>query len=843
GIIELSNGNYLVTSRYWSNNKGAVTFASGDTGIVGEVSSSNSLVGTTNNDRVGYNGITELSNGNYVVRSSNWSNNKGAVTFGSGTSGVSGVVSSSNSLVGTTNGDYVGNNGITALSNGNYVVRSTIWSNSKGAVTFGSGTTGVSGEVSSSNSLVSTTDGDYVGDNGITELSNGNYIVSSTTWSNKGAVTFGSGTSGISGVVSSSNSLVGTTENDRVGSNGIVALSNGNYVVLSSYWNNSKGAVTFGSGTTGVSGVVSSSNSLVSTIDNDKVGYDGITKLSNGNYIVRLSTWSNNKGAVTFGSGTSGVSGEISSSNSLVGTTAGDYVGDNGITELSNGNYVVRSSSWSANKGAVTFGSGTSGVSGVVSSSNSLVGTTAGDYVGYDEITELSNGNYVVRSSSWSNSRGAVTFGSGTTGVSGVVSSDNSLVGTTDGDRVGSTGITQLSNGNYLVRSYYWNNSKGAVTFGSGTSGVSGEVSSSNSLVGTTDGDRVGINGITKLSNGNYVVRSYYWSANKGAVTFGSGTTGIVGEVSSDNSLVGTTNNDSVGYNGIVALSNGNYVVRSSSWSANKGAVTFGSGTSGVSGVVSSSNSLVGTTNGDSVGSDGITKLSNGNYVVRSSSWSANKGAVTFGSGTTGIVGEVSSSNSLVGTTNNDKVGINGITELSNGNYVVRSTTWSDNKGAVTFGSGTTGVSGVVSSSNSLVGTTDNDRVGSNGITELSNGNYVVTSRYWSNNKGAVTFASGDTGIVGEVSSSNSLVGTSDNDKVGYDGITKLSNGNYLVLSSSWSDNKGAVTFGSGTSGVSGVVSSSNSLVGTTNDDRVGNNGITELSNGNYVVSSSSWSN
>ncbi|MFY4782243.1 filamentous hemagglutinin N-terminal domain-containing protein, partial [Aliarcobacter butzleri] len=348
GIIELSNGNYLVTSRYWSNNKGAVTFASGDTGIVGEVSSSNSLVGTTNNDKVGYNGITELSNGNYVVRSSNWSNNKGAVTFGSGTSGVSGVVSSSNSLVGTTNGDYVGNNGITALSNGNYVVRSTIWSNSKGAVTFGSGTTGVSGEVSSSNSLVSTTDGDYVGDNGITELSNGNYVVRSSSWSNsKGAVTFGSGTSGVSGEVSSSNSLVGTTAGDYVGDNGITELSNGNYVVLSSSWSNSKGAVTFGSGTSGVSGEVSSSNSLVSTIDNDKVGYDGITKLSNGNYIVRLSTWSNNKGAVTFGSGTSGVSGEISSSNSLVGTTAGDYVGDNGITELSNGNYVVRSSSWS----------------------------------------------------------------------------------------------------------------------------------------------------------------------------------------------------------------------------------------------------------------------------------------------------------------------------------------------------------------------------------------------------------------------------------------------------------------------------------------------------------------
>ncbi|MFX4155726.1 hypothetical protein ACOL23_12385, partial [Aliarcobacter butzleri] len=77
------------------------------------------------------------------------------------------------------------------------------------------------------------------------------------------------------------------------------------------------------------------------------------------------------------------------------------------------------------------------------------------------------------------------------TGISGVVSSSISLGGTTDNDRVGYN-VTELSNGNYLVRPYTWSNNKGAVTFGSGTSGISGEVSSPNSLVGTTDNDRVG---------------------------------------------------------------------------------------------------------------------------------------------------------------------------------------------------------------------------------------------------------------------------------------------------------------------------------------------------------------
>ena len=43
------------------------------------------------------------------------------------------------------------------------------------------------------------------------------------------------------------------------------ALTNGNYVVDSAHWNNYMGAVTWGSGTTGVVGVVSAANSLVGT--------------------------------------------------------------------------------------------------------------------------------------------------------------------------------------------------------------------------------------------------------------------------------------------------------------------------------------------------------------------------------------------------------------------------------------------------------------------------------------------------------------------------------------------------------------------------------------------------
>ena len=166
---------------------------------------------------------------------------------------------------------------------------------------------------------------------------------------------------------------------------------------------------------------------------------------------MQSSHWHNgasatNTGAVTWGNGATGVKGAVSAANSLVGGTAGDSVGSRAVTVLSNGNYLVASPDWhngaAAKAGAVTWGNGAAGVSGVVSKNNSLVGSTAGDQVGYNGATVLSNGDYVVASPDWDNGAsivdvGAVTWGNGATGVSGVVSSANSLVGSSNSDRVG----------------------------------------------------------------------------------------------------------------------------------------------------------------------------------------------------------------------------------------------------------------------------------------------------------------------------------------------------------------------------------------------------------------------
>ncbi len=297
-VTVLTNGNYVVASPLWNNgavtHAGAVTWANGTTGVWGAISAANSLVGEVDDDCVGgqcsagLSSVVALSNGNYIVASPDWNNGSivdaGAITWGDGSAGSSGSISVANSLVGTTANDRVGSRVITTLANGNVVVASPDWNNGAvtkaGAVTWIEASAGRVGAVSAANSLVGTSQGDRIGGDGITALSNGNYVVASQEWTNApsnasaaGAVTWANGMQGISGAVSSANSLVGTTATDRVGSRGVTALSNGNYVVASQQWSNipagapGAGAVTWGNGTTGLTGEVLAANSLTGKIN------------------------------------------------------------------------------------------------------------------------------------------------------------------------------------------------------------------------------------------------------------------------------------------------------------------------------------------------------------------------------------------------------------------------------------------------------------------------------------------------------------------------------------------------------------------------------------------------
>ena len=158
---------------------------------------------------------------------------------------------------------------------------------------------------------------------------------------------------------------------------------------------------------------------------------------------------------------------------------------------MPNGNYVVASPAWNGNIGAATWGDGTHGITGPVSTINSVVGTDPGDQVGID-VSPVINGNYVVVSPFWKNGTGAVTWRNGATTGPGVVSAANSLVGSTTGDMVGysslyGTYVYPLADGYYEVWSPDWQNT-GAVTVANGASALYGTIQPWNSVIGTAPG-------------------------------------------------------------------------------------------------------------------------------------------------------------------------------------------------------------------------------------------------------------------------------------------------------------------------------------------------------------------
>lgn len=769
-VTVLPNGNVVITSPYTDINGvkdcGAVYLYNGKTHKL-----ISSLYGSSASDMIGSWNIVVLTNGNYVIQSPYWDNGSatdaGAVTWGNAYTGVSGIVSANNSLAGTSSDDGVGS--IVCLTNGNYVVLTPSWDNglnaNVGAVTWGNGASGAKGVISSANSLIGSSPNDRVGDftsnptlwkgvNNVIALNNGNYVVASYKWDNgsikdAGAVTFCEGTTGLSGVINSENSLVGTSDEDALGSGGVTALPNSNYVVCSPYWSNGAvknvGAVTLCNGSTGRHGEICIQNSLIGDKENDNVGsfwdyhlkYNGITILNNSNYLVTSWRWHNSYGAVTFCNGQTGCVGEITEANSLIGTSMGES-STKGIEVLPNGDYFVISPMWNYHNynlnskyGAITWCNGTTGLTGVVSPANSLVNTG-----GECEITVLTNDNYVVFSPGWDNgsaeNAGAITWCNSANGLSGEISAANSLVGSSFYE-LSSSKIIPLPNGNYVVNTPYWSKDTilavGAVTWCDGTKGLIGAFNSSNSLIGSNERDAIGKEGITTLTNGNYVIISPYWDndtiTDAGAVTWCDGTKGLIGTINASNSLIGSSEHDEIGSMNVFPLTNGNYVINSPIWDnngdiENAGAVTWADGTKGIYGVIDSTNSFIGTADG-SVGSSGIIRLNNGNYVVRSGNWGngdiEGAGAVTWCNGATGRNGTVNESNSLIGSHRWDMLGYRdwedymgyfGAISLKDGNFIVSTPEWDNgdvmDAGAVTWCNGTTGLTGKIDSTNSIIG-------------------------------------------------------------------------------------------------------------------------------------------
>ncbi len=672
--------------------------------------------------------------------SNNWNGQRGAVTWVDSLALPVGAVGSGNSYVGANALDRIGDSGIENLGSGKAAIFSRNWSGGMGAVTWLDVTAGGAGVVDATNSLVGSTAGDQIGGFGNYDFVGARIAILSPNWTNgsfgaAGAITWVDPSNGLTGVVGAGNSLVGGSVNDRVGNNNIDYRDGTHYLVRTTAWADSAGALTWVDSASPPVGVVDATNSLVGSIAGDQVG-SSVQNLFNGKSLVRSPAWNGNRGAVTWFDNLAGTFGVVDATNSLVGSTpgttgTGDRIGANSHQQLGS-MIALRAPNWNNGAatlaGAVTFADAFTGVTGAVSAANSLVGSTANDRVGSSSVTSFSNGNYYLYTSAWNGNAGAVTFIDPTAPpLVGAVGLGNSLVGGTAGDFVGDGGVQNLFNGKALVSSPDWNGTRGAVTWFDTTGGTFGTVSAGNSLVGSTAGDAVSASG--RFTLGGFMgIRSPNWDnggiVDAGAITWVDPFNGLTGAVSSSNSLVGGNANDRVGNNSADYISGTMSAVRTNTWNGNMGAVTWINPAAPTTGLVSAGNSLVGSAAGDQVGNNGFS-YGSGYLVMRSSAWSAGRGAVTWIDPAAPLTGQVSSANSLVGANPNDFVGNSGVSFMSNGNYYVRSTSFGGGAGAVSVGASAGGISGVVSAANSLVGQSANDGYGGS-ISELSGSRLLV---------------------------------------------------------------------------------------------------------------------
>jgi hypothetical protein len=614
---------------------------------------------------------------------------------------------------GTDDGTRRFGTGVTLLSNGHFLVRDPDWSG--GGLLLAGAVYLFDAEGKQLSRLVGSSAGDRVGAGGIVLLANGDFVVRSPSWDapgpieDAGAVTFGDADTGfgVTAVVGAGNSLVGSSAGDRVGASGVVALDNGSYVVASGDWDRAgvavnAGAVTWCAADGSRVGTIDAGNSLLGAQPEDRVGdvtligKPGVVALANGHYVVAAPRFDRaalvDAGAVTWARDDGSVVGEVGAANSLLGVRAGDLIGSE-VQALSNGHYIVQSPFWSSasatSMGAVTWADGGAPTLGEVTAANSLVGDQAGDLVGYLAAV-LSNGNYVVASPLWDRdaivNAGAATWRDGSGPHPGVVDVGNSLVGSHPDDNVGfftsigipPLGVVALDDGDYVVASPEWDGAEaadvGAATWGSGSSGVAGEISATNSLIGSTFDDAIA-QFIVTLPGGRYVVASPYWNARAGAATWGGGDGAPVGVVGGDNSLIGTLPGDFVTASGVYRLRDGAYAVASERWSHGTvlrvGAVTR-AGPDGIAGAVSPQNSIIGLAANDLVGRGGVESLPDGGFVLRSEQ-ASRVGALTRVGGEHGSVsspGVVMMSNSLLGNADDDAIGFPGVSAFADGAIV-----------------------------------------------------------------------------------------------------------------------------------------------------------------------------
>ncbi len=180
---------------------------------------------------------------------------------------------------------------------------------------------------------------------------------------------------------------------NNFGSN-IVILTNGNIVVTDP--NDSSVAAN--------NGAVHLYNPLTQTLiasifgDNadDQLGSSGVTALANNNFVIasEFDGGTFKTGSVRLVNGSTGE--QIGTP--LSGDTVNDFLGRSGITALANNNFVIASENddvgGMVNAGSVRLVNGATGVQ----IGATLAGDTRGNFLGRDGVTALANSNFVIAS-------------------------------------------------------------------------------------------------------------------------------------------------------------------------------------------------------------------------------------------------------------------------------------------------------------------------------------------------------------------------------------------------------------------------------------------------------------
>jgi filamentous hemagglutinin family protein len=844
---------------------------------VGAISSSNSLVGSAG-DRLGSDGVQVMSTpggGALLVRTPSFSSGAGAITYASLTSAPTGALGAANSVVGQAAGDF----GSYVLHtdyvlNGNVLLVVPNHDGGKGAMTLL--TPGMAGTLSSANALVGATATDHVGSGGIDKNSGYYWILRSPQWDgSKGAMTiFEPGDPAPTGVVSgTANSWVGESAGDQVGANmSFTLMSSHNAVVLNRNFAGGKGAITLITDLGMPYGTISSANSWVGATTSDgggmnvgaysASGYGASGWSSTDVVMVSNAYWNSGTGFVALiGAGQTALTapGSLSAANALVGAASGDYVGSAvGVVPGTTPYVVVRSPDWGGGKGAITFGTLASGglPVGTVSASNSLVGSAAGDlplygaqlWVNYgigsglDYGIGVAAGRALLVAPDYAGGLGAVSLFDLSAPPTGTLTSGQALMGVSAGDRIGSGGVMRLDYqaGDYaLVLSPEFSGQRGAITsINLATGATSGTLSSANSFVGAYAGDGVGNqqNNIVQLYSGAVLLVTPSHNSGRGALTMFTDASAMSGTIDPSSSLVGATPGDFVNWSHTDFDDHTLYLslpewTNAATTAASAGARLRITDAVPLSGTIGSANALVGTHAGDRIGS-GYLNFSGSYADFLDGQWNGGRGVrgfITYGQALTGTVDAPTSGlNAVLGTAAGD-LASSIVLEPSDDKRVLIASNYGGGKGAIATLDLSAGVPGAITldATNALVGATAGDHIGSSGYNTWGSNGYMIGSPSWSSSTGALTFsdASGlfGTGVIG---SSNSLVGSAAGDAVGsniYD-ITRFGNGKLLLIHRQWGagttgSGKGALTLLQSPAQASGVIDASNSLVGANAGD------------------------